>query len=106
MIGNKVILPQVFGYQSDQDPNCVVFLAAMVLAAHHMIGEETIEETILQTNYFKRLRQVLGLSDEETGRPEGLLPTGIEENLWHTWNRWLINNGWLHSAEHGQTNLQ
>ena len=102
--GDKVYLPQNFDYRSDQIPRCVAFLAAMVLAAHHMIGEETIEETILQTNYFTRLRQVLGLLDEETGRPEGLLPAGIEENLWQIWNRWLINNGWLHSAEHGQTN--
>ena len=29
--------------------------------------------------------------------------TGIEENLWQIWNRWLIDNGWLHSAEYGQT---
>ena len=104
VIGDTVYLPQGSGYQSDQIPRCVAFLAAMVLAAHYMIGEETEDETILQTNYFTRLRQVLGLSDEETGRPEGLLPAGIEENLWLTWNRWLIGNGWLHSAEHGQSN--
>ena len=104
VIGNEIYLPRDVGYQSDQVPNCVAFLAAMVLAAHYMIGEEIENETILQTNYFTRLRQVLGLSDEETGRPEGLLPAGIEENLWHTWNRWLISNGWLHSAEQGQSN--
>ena len=48
-----------------------------------MISEKKSEnETILQTNYFKRLRQVLGLSDEETGRPEGLMQQpGIEERL-------------------------
>ena len=103
IIGGKVILPQNSDYQSNQVPRGVAFLAAMVLAAHYMIGEETEDETILQTNYFARLRQVLGLSGAETGRPEGLLPAGIEENLWQTWNRWLIGNGWLHSAEHGQT---
>ena len=102
--GDTIYLPRDSGYQSDQIPSCVAFLAAMVLAAHHMIGEETEDETILQTNYFKRLRQVLGLSDEETGRPEGLMPPGIEEDLWEKWNRWLISNGWLHSAEQGQSN--
>ena len=104
VIGDKVFLPQGSGYQSDQIPRCVAFLAAMVLAAHYMIGEETEDETILQTNYFKRLRQVLGLADEETGRPEGLMPPGIEKDLWEKWNRWLISNGWLHSAEQGQSN--
>ena len=103
IIGGKVLLPQDSDYQSNQIPRGVAFLAAMVLAAHYMIGEETEDETILQTNYFTRLRQVLGLSVAETGRPEGLLPAGIEENLWQTWNRWLIGNGWLHSAEHGRT---
>ena len=104
VIGDTVYLPRGSGYQSDQIPHCVAFLAAMVLAAHYMIGEETEGEIISQINYFKRLRQVLGLSDEETGRPEGLLPAGIEEDLWLIWNRWLIGNGWLHSAEHGQSN--
>ena len=103
VIGDTVYLPRGSGYQSDQIPHCVAFLAAMVLAAHHMIGEETEDETILQTNFFTRLRQVLGLSDEQGGRPDGLQQTGIEENLWQSWNRWLIDNGWLHSAEHGQT---
>lgn len=104
VIGAEVKLPSGLGYQSDQVPNCVAFLAAMVLAAHYMIGEEIENETVLQTNYFKRLRQVLGLSDEDAGRPEGLLPAGIEEYLWKIWNRWLIDNGWLHSAEQGQSN--
>ncbi|MDE0323222.1 MAG: hypothetical protein OXN27_04815 [Candidatus Poribacteria bacterium] len=104
VIGDTVYLPRGSGYQSDQIPPCVAFLAAMVLAAHYMIGEETEDEIISQINYFKRLRQVFGLSDEETGRPEGLLPAGIEEDLWLIWNRWLIGNGWLHSAEHGQSN--
>ena len=104
VFGNRVHPPRVFDHQSDQIPHCAAFLAAMVLAAHYMISEEIENETILQTNYFKRLRQVLGLSDEETGRPEGLMPPGIEKDLWEKWNRWLISNGWLHSAEHGQSN--
>ena len=104
VIGDEVKLPSGSSYQSDQIPNCVAFLAAMVLAAHYMINEEIENETIWQTNYFKRLRQVLGLSDENAGRPEGLLPAGIEEYLWKIWNRWLIDNGWLHSAEQGRSN--
>lgn len=103
IIGDKVFLPQNSGYQSDQIPRCVAFLAAMVLAAHHMIGEEIEDDIISQIDYFKRLRQVLGLSVGEGGRPDGLQPAGIEEKLWEIWNRWLIGNGWLHSAEPGQT---
>lgn len=104
VFGNRVHPPWVFDHQSDQIPHCVAFLAAMVLAAHYMIGEEIENETILQTNYFTRLRQVLGLPAEEGGRPDGLQPAGIEEKLWQIWSRWLIRNGWLHSAEPGQTN--
>ena len=103
IIGNIVYLGQISKYQSDLIPRCVVFLAAMVLAAYHMIGEETDANTISQINYFTRLRQVLGLPHEEGGRPEGLLPAGVEENLWQIWNRWLISNGLLPSAEHGRT---
>ena len=101
---DAVKLPSGLVNQPDQVPNCVAFLAAMVLAAHYMISEEINNEMILQTNYFKRLREVLGLPIEDGKRPEGLLPYGIEEYLWKIWNRWLIDNGWLHSAEQGQSN--
>ena len=98
--GGEVKLPSELRYQSDQVPNCVAFLASMVLAAHHMIKEDT--KAIAENDYFKRLREVLGLPIKDGGRPEGLLPAGIEENLWISWNRWLIDNGCLPSAEHGQ----
>ena len=101
VIGAEVKLPSGSDYQSDQIPGCVAFLAAMVLAAHYMIGEETEDVIISQINYFTRLRQVLGLPPEEGGRPDGLQQTGIEENLWQIWNQWLIGNGWLPSAERG-----
>ena len=100
VIGDEVKLPIGLDYQSDQVPNCVAFLAAMVLAAHRMIKEDT--KAIAENDYFKRLREVLGLPIKDGGRPEGLLPAGIEENLWQIWNRWLIGNGWLPSAEPGQ----
>ena len=98
--GDEVKLPSESRYQSDQVPNCVAFLAAMVLAAHRMIKEDI--KAIAENDYFKRLREVLGLPIEDGGRPEGLLPAGIEENLWRLWDRWLIGNGWLPSAERGQ----
>ena len=102
--GDKIHFPWSSSYQSNQPPRCTALLAAMILAAHYMIEEDTEDASIAQINYFTRLRQVLGLSDEETGRPEGLLPAGVEENLWQEWSRWLIGNGWLPSAERGQTN--
>ena len=98
--GGEVKLPIESRYQSDQVPNCVAFLAAMVLAAHRMIKEDI--KAIAENDYFKRLREVLDLPIEGGGRPEGLLPAGIEENLWRIWDRWLIGNGWLPSAERGQ----
>ena len=102
VIGNQVYLERTFGYLSDQTPRCVAFLAAMVLAAHHMVAEETEDETIASINYFKRLRQVLGLPHEQGGRPDGL-QTGVEEKLWLSWNWWLIQNGLLPSAERGES---
>ena len=104
VIGDTVYLPRGSGYQSDQIPRCVAFLAAMVLAAHYMIGEEDENITISPTNYFMRLREVLGLPIEDGGRPKGLHQAGIEVYLWMIWNRWLIDNGWLHSAEQGESN--
>lgn len=100
VIGDEVKFPSGSSYQSDQIPNCVAFLAAMVLAAHHMIKEDT--KAIAENDYFKRLREVLGLPIEDGGRPIGLLTPGVEEVLWQIWNLWLIGNGWLHSAERGQ----
>ena len=102
IIGNRVYLERIANYQSDQIPRCTAFLAAMVLAAHRMVAEETEEITIAQINYFTRLRQVLGLSHEDGGRPDGLLPAGVEESLWKIWEWWLVRNGWLSSAEHGE----
>lgn len=102
VIGNQVYLEWVAGYLSDRTPRCVAFLAAMVLAAHHMVAEEVEDEIIASSNYFKRLRQVLGLPAEDGGRPDGL-QTGVEEKLWLSWNRWLIQNGLLPSAERGES---
>ena len=104
IVGNRVCLERVSGNQADGLPRGVAFLAAMVLAAHRMVAESTGDETIAQINYFTRIRKVFGLPTAEGGRPEGLLPHGIEENLWQSWNLWLIRNGRIPSAEIGQSN--
>ena len=103
MIGTQISLGRLSNYQSDRLPYCVAFLAAMVLAAHRMVEEDTEDEIIAQINYFKRLRQVLGVPAEEGGRPDGLQPAGVEEGLWESWNMWLIQNGLLPSAERGES---
>ena len=103
IVGNRVCLERVSGNQTEGLPRGVAFLAAMVLAAHRMVAENTRNETIALINYFTRLREVLGLPIAEGGRPEGL-PAGNEENLWQSWNLWLIRNGWVPSAEMGQSN--
>ena len=101
VIRGKVCLEEISGYQSDGIPRCIAFLAAMVLAAHRMIREETDTATISATAYFIRLREILGLTGGVEPRPDGL-QTGIEEKLWQSWNSWLIGNGWLPSARRGQ----
>jgi len=79
-------------------PRCVVFLGAMVLAAHRMADEDAVSES----NYFLRLRQVFGLNDGESGRPRGLQPPGLEEELWLKWGEWLLRKGFLPTAEAGR----
>jgi len=99
VVGETVNLERISGVDASQLPSCIAFLGAMVLAAHRM----TEDEETAEINYFTRLRQVLGLTDEKGGRPAGLLPAGVEEKLWLNWNRWLIRQGWLPSAERGQS---
>ncbi len=71
-------------------PKCAAFLAAMVMAAHRMYGEETDDGTVIdEKNYFIRLREVLRMSRGDGGRFAGLRPAGIEERLWREWNKWI-----------------
>lgn len=82
-------------------PQGVAFLATMVLSANRM-REDVDEETLIgETNYFIRLREILGL--EGSGRPEGM-PTGMqgEERLWMLWNDWLVEKGWQPTAHGGE----
>lgn len=80
-------------------PQGVGFLGAMVLAAYYMSEDEDASSI----NYFKRLRNILLLEEEEgmDGRPHGLR-TGSEERLWIEWRTWLQNHGFLPTAKRGE----
>jgi hypothetical protein len=97
--GNEITLEGIEGLGPENLPKGVAFLAAMVLAAHLMVEGEDDNEVIAETNYFTRLREVFGFSGK--GRPPGLQPAGVEEAIWETWNLWLIQGGWLPSADYG-----
>jgi hypothetical protein len=98
VVGKEVRLGPVKDVSEAGLPACVAFLGAMVLAAHRMADEEIITES----NYFTPLRRVLGLIEGESGRPRGLQSPGIEEQLWLAWNRWIVQRGFLPSAERGK----
>ena len=94
----RVDLRQLATSTRDNMPKGIGFLALTVLAASRM-GEE---EEISQTNYFVRLREVLGLSSGE-GRPFGMENGAkAEEPLWKEWNDWLEQHGYLSSAHSGE----
>jgi hypothetical protein len=89
-------------------PDYVGFLAAMVLAAdwmeresvrHDAVGVE--RDVIDDTNYFYRLRQVLGL-EEVKGRPPGL-NNFQEAQFWTAWNEWLRDHDREPTAEEGES---
>lgn len=77
-------------------PRGLAFLGATVLAACRMAEEEKID----QSNYFCRLKEVLGLQSAPGRRPPGMAE-GSEERLWKEWNRWLMEGGFRHSARAG-----
>lgn len=93
----RVNLVTLQGFDINHLPKGVAFLSAMVLAANEMADEEDISDD----NYFKRLRAILGLPTSENGRPLGMKP-GSEEPLWKDWNHWLMENGFLPSAQRGR----
>lgn len=95
LAGERLWLKSVQG-RIERRPRYLAFLAATVLAAAWMSEDEDIS----QQNYFKRLREVLGLPIE-SGRPKGL-DTGIEESLWKDWSLWLQDHSYLPSAEPGE----
>ncbi|ABI67644.1 hypothetical protein [Syntrophomonas wolfei] len=98
----NVQLGSIAGFDESGIPHGVAFLAAMVLAAYLMMDEETEIGIVSETNYFNRLRTVLGLATDERGRPSGLNPPGTEEILWNNWNEYLLRNRFFPSAEAGE----
>ena len=96
--GSSVKLDRIKDHSSKGLPNCIAFLCATVLAAYHMAEEEEID----QNNYFRRLREILGLPTSESGRPSGMgLGNQAEEPLWIEWKNWLYRQGFLPSAQQG-----
>jgi len=86
-----------FRWRDENDnPEYVAFLVATVLAAYRM-GET---DDVTDTNYFRRLREVLGFPSDE-GRPPGMRP-GDEECFWLDWERWLRAQGYLSTASRGE----
>jgi len=81
-------------------PLGVAFLSAMVLAAYQMSGKDDIDNT----NYFKRLCELLDVVQGSQGRPVGmeLYHNTDEVSLWLTWNAWLESNGLASTARQGK----
>ncbi|HEY9694170.1 MAG TPA: hypothetical protein V6D15_18355 [Oculatellaceae cyanobacterium] len=93
----QVNLAPIQKHDSDGLPKSVAFLGATVLAAYQMADEEKISEL----NYFRRLRELLGLSG--SGRPAGMKSgKTAEEPLWENWNLWLMQHRFLPSAHQGR----
>lgn len=90
------IILHPFRASIDGMPGCIGFLGTMVLAAYNMHDDNEINES----NYFSRLRELLHLP-MEVGRPEGMKPPGVEEPFWESWNRYLIDLGFLDTSERG-----
>src|SRR6266852_6204411 len=85
ILGTRVSLQNLFGYTSNELPRGVAFLGAMVLAAYYM-GED---DAVTSVNYFKRLREVLGLGEGE-GRPDGM-EQGSEEAICEEYEEWVAS---------------
>lgn len=98
--GRRVDFRRIWGRNCYGEPNCIAFLAAMVLAASRMAEDE--EESIAASNYFTRFCEVLQLN-QESGRPSGMRSGAeSEEPLWHEWAKWLGENGLISSARPGE----
>jgi len=97
IIDGQVNLSNLRSRSYDGLPKGIAFLGATVLAAYQMAEEEKISEL----NYFRRLQKILGLSG--TGRPRGMESGSLaEEPLWTEWNLWLMQQGFLPSANRGR----
>jgi len=96
IVDEYVNLKQIKGKNPQGFPQGVAFLCACVLAAS-LMGEE---EKISEKDYFKRLRETLALPGFH--RPQGMKSgSDSEEPLWKEWNLWLMQQGFLVSAQPG-----
>jgi hypothetical protein len=96
VVDNQVNLNVLRGRNVNGLPRGVAFLVIMVLAANDMAEEVEVSES----NYFKRLREILNLKGY--GRPSGMTNgSNAEEPLWKEWNYWLMENGFEASAIRG-----
>jgi hypothetical protein len=97
IIEGQVNLQHLKGRNSQGLPKGIAFLSATILAASQMAQEEKISET----NYFKRLREILALPGFT--RPLGMkFGYEAEEPLWREWNHWLMEHRFLPSAQRGR----
>jgi hypothetical protein len=97
IIEGQVNLQHLKGRNSQGLPKGIAFLSATILAASQMAQEEKISET----NYFKRLREILALPG--FARPLGMkFGNEAEEPLWREWNHWLMEHRFLPSAQRGR----
>lgn len=93
--GERVNLRAIEGTGANEEPRCVAFLGALVLAASRMRDTEDTDGV----DYFTHLRRILRLS-ERGGRPAGM-ESGGEEPFWSIWNLWLQVGGRLSTATPG-----
>jgi len=103
VVDERVELVAISGLDSSGYPRGVAFLGIMVLAANQMAETEELD----QKNYFSRFRQILNLPEDGQPRPKGLR-TGQNGNvpeveLWTTWNRWLLRQGYIPTAQEGSS---
>ncbi len=95
VINARVHLEHLRERYRDGTPQGVAFLALCVLAAYDMGKDEDLDAK----NYFKGLRELLGVDAEEAGRPRGMRAgSEAEEPLWRTWNLWLEQAGFVSTA--------
>ncbi|HLO87024.1 MAG TPA: hypothetical protein VK203_18745 [Nostocaceae cyanobacterium] len=98
IIDGQVDLQRLKERNSQGFPQGLAFLCASVLAASRM-GEE---EKISEKDYFQRLREILTLPGFH--RPPGMKNgSEAEEPLWKEWNFWLMEQGFLPSAQQGKS---
>ncbi len=103
VVENTLQIWRFSGRASGGVPNGIGFLAVMVLAASRMTHE--VEADVHYRDYFKHLRSLLNLPQEE-GRPGGMEirwgQGAPEEYLWREWNIWLQEHGLLPTAKRGE----